>query len=116
MTKRLVILFLTIIILLGGSFSIVKAEGEYYSDKEIENVPDPLSRYTVKEEVNGFFQKARETLKPFNEKLRYWWKLYLRPKIAQWVENVKDRVKQGIEEEKQELQNKFWRGIKEFFK
>ena len=116
MIKRLTILFLIIIILLGGSFPIVKAEGEYYSDKEIENVPDPLSRYTVKEEVNGFFQKTREVLKPFNEKLRHWWKLYLRPRIVKWTDNLKERVKQGIEEEKEELQNRFWRGIKEFFK
>ena len=114
MIKRFVVLFLMIAMLLSG-FSVVRA-GQYYSAEEAERVIDPLERYTVKEEVKGFFAKIRAMLKPLNEKTRHWWVSYLKPKMQRWIENIKARLKQWIEEEKAELQNKFWRSTKEFFK
>jgi len=85
------------------------------------DVPDALAQYQVQNEVKGIFQKVAGEWKKINDWGTGFWTKNFEPYLGKYTTQLKENIKQGWEEEKQEYRQDFfkmlgvaWEKIKNF--
>lgn len=121
MTKKFLII-LIILFLLPAQFSLAKIfTSETSMVENPADVPDALAQYQIKDEAKGIFQKIAGEWKKINDWGVGFWTKSFEPYLGKYTIQLKENIKQGWIEEKQEYNQDFfktlgkaWEKIKNF--
>ncbi len=122
MTKKFLIIFITLLFLLPTQFSFAKIFTP--NNSMVENpsdILDPLAQYQIEGEAKGILQKITGEWIKINNWGTGFYSKNIEPRFGKYVNRVVDNIKQGWAEEKQEYKQDFfktlgsaWEKIKNF--
>ena len=111
MTKKFLIIF-AILVLLPTQFSLAKIFNQENTMVENPaNIPDALSQYQAQDEAKGILQKITGEWKKINDWGTGFWTKNFEPYVGKYATQIKENIKQGWAEEKQEYRQDFFKTL-----